>query len=151
KIDNTLLANTTTNKDEPIDLEDALFFGIEQSKTVFLPGLFLIIEYGIALFGYDTDIDNLQNLRLTSSTALQQLIDAIKANNPVPSQPNESIKEKEKLVDLKPGSNLYNLIHGDIRLNKYMVSDLDEEICASGSILIQRFKEKIYNEKNYNQ
>ncbi|CAG8681740.1 12251_t:CDS:2, partial [Dentiscutata heterogama] len=33
KIDNTLLANATTNKDEPIDLEDALFFGIEQSKT----------------------------------------------------------------------------------------------------------------------
>ncbi|CAG8826782.1 16230_t:CDS:2, partial [Dentiscutata erythropus] len=30
KIDNTLLANMTTNKDEPIDLEDALFFGIEQ-------------------------------------------------------------------------------------------------------------------------
>ncbi|CAG8818242.1 28066_t:CDS:2, partial [Dentiscutata erythropus] len=87
KIDNTLLANTTTNKDEPIDLEDALFFGIKQSKTVFLPGLFLIVEYSIALFGYDTDIDNLQNLRLTGGAALQQLIDAIKANNPVPSQP----------------------------------------------------------------
>ncbi|CAG8667049.1 7920_t:CDS:2, partial [Dentiscutata heterogama] len=91
KIDNTLLANATTNKDKPINLEDALFFGIDQSKTVFLPGLFLIVEYGIALFGYDTDIDNLQNLRLTGSAVLQQLIDAIKANNPIPSQPNESV------------------------------------------------------------
>ncbi|CAG8825818.1 15592_t:CDS:2, partial [Dentiscutata erythropus] len=51
KIDNTLLANVTTNKDEPIDLEDAL----------------------------------------TGGAALQQLIDAIKANNPVSSQPNESV------------------------------------------------------------
>ncbi|CAG8817613.1 26465_t:CDS:2, partial [Dentiscutata erythropus] len=91
KIDNTLLANATTNKDELIDLEDALFFGMEQSKTVFLPGLFLIIKYSIALFGYNTDMDNLQNLRLTGSAALQQLIDAIKANNPIPSQPNESV------------------------------------------------------------
>ncbi|CAG8771170.1 11984_t:CDS:1, partial [Dentiscutata heterogama] len=71
---------------------DALFFGIEQSKTVFLPGLFLIVKYGIALFGYDTYMDNLQNLRLTGGAALQQLIDTIKANNPVPSQPpNESV------------------------------------------------------------
>ncbi|CAG8812493.1 19704_t:CDS:2, partial [Dentiscutata erythropus] len=91
KIDNTLLANATTNKDEPINLEDALFFGIEQSKTVFLPGLFLIVEYSIALFGYNTDMDNLQNLRLTSGAALQQLINTIKANNPVPSQLNESV------------------------------------------------------------
>ncbi|CAG8817641.1 22726_t:CDS:2, partial [Dentiscutata erythropus] len=52
KIDNTLLANVTTNKDEPIDLEDAL---------------------------------------LTGGAALQQLINAIKANNPIPSQPNESV------------------------------------------------------------
>ncbi|CAG8811106.1 28503_t:CDS:2, partial [Dentiscutata erythropus] len=127
KIENTLLANTTTNKDEPIDLEDALFFEIEQN------------------------MDNLQNLRLTGGTALQQLINAIKANNPILSQPNKSIKEKEKLVDLKPGSHFYNLIHKDIRLNKYMVSDLDEEIRVCGSILIQKFKEKIYNEKDYNQ
>ncbi|CAG8771164.1 11983_t:CDS:1, partial [Dentiscutata heterogama] len=32
-----------------------------------------------------------------------------------------------------------------------MVSDLDDEIRVRGLILIQKFKEKIYNEKDYNQ
>ncbi|CAG8527248.1 19783_t:CDS:2 [Gigaspora margarita] len=52
---------------------------IKPNLSIFLSGIFLIVNYKIVLFGYNTNMDSLYNLRLTSSTVLQQLIDAIKS------------------------------------------------------------------------
>ncbi|CAG8855281.1 14028_t:CDS:2, partial [Gigaspora margarita] len=67
KIDSTIQLNENVLKDDSVDLEDVLFFGTEPNSSIFLPGLFLIVNHEIVLFGYDTNIDSLYNLRLTES------------------------------------------------------------------------------------
>ncbi|CAG8853079.1 6043_t:CDS:2, partial [Gigaspora margarita] len=79
KIDSTIQLNENVLKDDSVNLDDVLFFGTEPNSSIFLPGLFLVVNHRIVLFGYDTNMDSLYNLRLTSSAALQQPIDTIKS------------------------------------------------------------------------
>ncbi|CAG8784780.1 1768_t:CDS:1, partial [Gigaspora margarita] len=97
--------NKTVFKDEPIDLENVLFFGIEPNPSIFLSGIFLIINYKIVLFDYNTNIDSLYNLKLTSSAVLQQLINAIKLetsikppNNKTTTPVNEPNNEEQQIT-----------------------------------------------------
>ncbi|CAG8785116.1 25396_t:CDS:2, partial [Dentiscutata erythropus] len=83
KIENTIQLNESVLKDELANLEDMLFFRIEPILSLSLLRIFLIINYGIVLFGYDTNMDSLYNLRLTGGVTLQQLIDAIKSEAPI--------------------------------------------------------------------
>ncbi|CAG8838556.1 46190_t:CDS:2, partial [Gigaspora margarita] len=96
KIDSTIQLNENVLKNNPVDLEDILFFGTEPNSSIFLPGLFLIVNHGIVLFGYDTNMDSLYNLRLTGSAALQQLIDAIKSEVPITLPNNDSANTTKK-------------------------------------------------------
>ncbi|CAG8853413.1 33508_t:CDS:1, partial [Gigaspora margarita] len=57
---------------------------------------------------------------------------------------------KEKIIELKPSSSLYNLIHKDICLSYYIISELENEIRNHKLFLITKIKEKIFNEKDYN-
>ncbi|CAG8834757.1 9819_t:CDS:2, partial [Gigaspora margarita] len=72
KIDSTIQLNENVLKDDPVDLEDVLFFGTEPNFSI------------------------LYNFRLTSSAALQQLIDAIKSEVPITPPNNDSANTTEK-------------------------------------------------------
>ncbi|CAG8449425.1 8834_t:CDS:2 [Cetraspora pellucida] len=145
-----------------LDLEynnNITFFGIEP-KFPTHTGPFLLVDKIIPMMAYDTNMDSMSNLKFTTSSAMQQLVDAVKAaiNNPeninnndddsIISYYKKKINEKTKICDLQPGSELYDLIQNDNRLGTWHIKELNNIIKEKGKIIIEDFKSLIIHEKN---